>query len=103
MVLIRPSRISLRTFITAEMLNTESCRDKVLMFPQEPVPSYIGRTYDMALPPLAIASTLPEIHLAWAKCSYIDKLHTIQLNYLYTAASEAIFSSSRGGAAYGGV
>jgi len=57
----------------------------------------------MALPPLAIASTLPEIHLAWAKSSYIGKLHTIQLNYLYTAASEAIFSGSRGGAAYGGV
>ena len=32
---------------------------------------------------------------------YVSKLHTIQLNYLYTATSEAIFPSFRGGAVYG--
>ena len=63
----------------------------------------IGMTYDMAGSPLAIASILLEIRLARAKSSYVSLNYIqMQLNYLYTAASEAIFSSFGGGAAYGG-
>jgi len=102
MEFLRPSQISLCTFIPSEMLNTESCRDKVLIFLRNPF------HHDWNDLRYGRVSTCNCEHptrdpFSTAKSSYMSVNYIqMQLNYLYTADSEAIFSSFGGGVAYGG-